>query len=129
MLAIIVDDETTARDLMCDAASRLGYETLCLDNPEQALPMLGRADLVLMDWEMPSMSGLEFVSVARSHGISIPIIMVTVKTDYECIHQAFDAGANDFVSKPINMQDLMARIIREVNRLGQTNGSQPQAGH
>lgn len=110
MNILIVDDDNIYRDMMCFAADRLGHTHYCVDNPEDAIPLLSTADMVLMDWEMPAMTGLDFVKVARSHGVDIPIIMVTVKDSYDDLHKAIDAGANDFMSKPFNIKELMFRI-------------------
>lgn len=117
MNILIVDDDSVYRDMMCYAADKLGHSHQCIDTPEGAIPLLPHADMVLMDWEMPAMSGLDFVKVARSHGVEIPIIMVTVKDSYDDLHQAMDAGADDFMSKPFNVKELMFRIDQAARKL------------
>lgn len=110
MQILIVDDDATALTVMCESAAALGFDHICLDNPQEALKHLPTASIILVDWEMPGMSGLDFIKAARVQDANIPVIMVTVKDDYESIHKAFDAGADDFMSKPINPREMAARI-------------------
>jgi DNA-binding response OmpR family regulator len=110
MNILIVDDDQTSRDLMCYAAKSAGHDHQCVATAKEAMPLLPKADLVLCDWEMPDFDGIEFVKHARSYGVTIPIIMVTVKDRYHDLEVAINSGASGFMSKPINVKELIARI-------------------
>lgn len=125
MNILIVDDEAISLEIMCDAVKELGHNYWRLNSPVEALKYLSKADMVLMDWEMPGMSGLDFVKAARVHGVDIPVIMVTVKQDYESLHKAMDAGADDFISKPIRVNDLMVRISEAAKKLDSSDANRP----
>ena len=72
----------------------------------------GPFDLLLLDWMLPGVSGLEICHLARARWdpLRLPILMVTAKTDPESVYAAFDAGANDYVGKPFRGAELRARI-------------------
>jgi DNA-binding response OmpR family regulator len=110
MNILIVDDDQTSRDLMCYAAKMSGHEHICVASASEAFPHLSEAHMVLCDWEMPDFDGIEFVKRARQYGVTIPIVMVTVKDRYHDLEIAIDSGASGFMSKPINVKELIARI-------------------
>jgi two-component system chemotaxis response regulator CheY len=110
MHVLIVDDETTSRTMLCQAVQLMGFTRDCIDNPLAALPLLEKADLVLMDWELPGMTGIDFIKAARANDFKAPIIMVTVKDEYEDIHEAMKAGANDLIWKPFSIKQIMYRV-------------------
>ncbi|HEC73127.1 MAG TPA: response regulator [Methylophaga aminisulfidivorans] len=110
MNILIVDDDELSRELLAIAVKRCGHSYQMFENAYEAANHLASADLLLMDWEMPDKSGVDFVKEARSHGVKIPIIIITVKDSYQDMHEAMCAGANQFVSKPINVNELIARI-------------------
>ena len=105
MCILVVDDELTARLLMRAALEKSGFEVCLAENGEDALRQIRihPCDLVMLDVEMPGMSGYQVCAQLR-HEVSseLPIIMVTGMDDYESIEKAFAAGATDFISKPIS---------------------------
>ena len=105
-LALVVDDDPTLRLYMCAALKKAGFDALEADGGAKALDDFSRVrpDLILLDLMMPGMDGFETCRAIRDlpGGQYTPILMVTGLDDNESIERAFDAGANDFVSKPIN---------------------------
>ncbi|MCU1301552.1 MAG: response regulator receiver modulated diguanylate cyclase/phosphodiesterase with sensor(s) [Candidatus Sulfotelmatobacter sp.] len=111
---LIVDDNELNRDMLARRLARKGYEILLADSARQ-LPERVKEDaidLVLLDIEMPEISGLEALKTLRETytPIELPIIMVTAKNQSEDVVKALDLGANDYVTKPIDFAVALARI-------------------
>jgi len=111
---LIVDDNELNRDMLARRLARKGYEILLADSARQ-LPQRVKEDaidLVLLDIEMPEISGLEALKLLREtySPIELPIIMVTAKNQSEDVVKALDLGANDYVTKPIDFAVALARI-------------------
>jgi diguanylate cyclase (GGDEF)-like protein/PAS domain S-box-containing protein len=117
---LIVDDDDANRDLMLRRLSKHPFNTSHADSGRNALEWIDthRVDLVLLDIEMPSMSGLEVLQSLRKKydPAQLPIIMVTGKTDSEDVVLALAAGANDYVTKPIDFPVVLARIQTQLSR-------------
>ncbi len=115
---LIVDDDEMNRDMLSQRLELKGYEVIAVEGGRQAIDVAGRRDfdLILLDVMMPEMSGLEVLRVLREvHPPNeLPVIMVTARDQSEDIVEAFDAGANDYVSKPINFSVLLARVATQV---------------
>lgn len=109
-LALVVDDDMSLRLSMCAALTKAGFEVEQAENGYQALACFQSEapDLVLLDVVMPKMDGFETCLAIRKlpKGKHTQILMVTGLDDNESIERAFEAGANDFVSKPINWVKL-----------------------
>ena len=111
---LIVDDNEMNRDMLARRLARKGY---IIDVAEHARGLLERVkkdavDLVLLDIEMPEVSGLDALKTLRSNysAIELPVIMVTAKDQSEDVVKALDLGANDYVTKPIDFPIALARI-------------------
>ena len=116
---LIVDDREANRDMLSRRLQKLGYEVvLAADGPE-ALRIVDsqRIALVLLDVEMPGMSGVEVLSTLRQRfsPIELPVIMVTARQQREDIIQALTLGANDYVTKPIDLPIAAARIQTQLS--------------
>jgi diguanylate cyclase (GGDEF)-like protein/PAS domain S-box-containing protein len=109
---LIVDDNELNRDSLSRRLIRQGYLVETAADGEAALARAAAADLVLLDVEMPGLSGLEVLSVLRqTHSqTALPVIMVTARTHGDDIVEAFRLGANDYVTKPIDFPVALARI-------------------
>src|SRR5262245_21774135 len=111
---IIVDDEEMNRDGLARRLQRHDYEVATARNGREAIELLGgrRFDLVLLDIMMPGMNGLEALKFLRRVDslIDLPIIMVTAKGETEDMVEAFELGANDYVTKPLDFPVVLARI-------------------
>jgi diguanylate cyclase (GGDEF)-like protein len=113
-VAIIADDEETGRLLLADAVEQVGLEPLACGNGTEALEaaLSHGAAIVLLDVEMPGIDGYEVCRRLRRDARfgSIPVVMVTGHEDSTAVTLAFEAGATDFVSKPVNWALLPRRL-------------------
>ncbi len=111
---LVVDDEATMRRLLEKLLRLEGYEVVLASTGEQALSeVFGRgADTVLLDLRMPGMSGLDVCRQIRSHPRSqhTPVVFITAVNDRELRRQGMEVGADDFLSKPFDEVELLARI-------------------
>lgn len=113
-LLIVEDDPASAR-ILRQILQQVGYTVTVAETGNGALALLeeqGPPDLLLLDWMLPGVSGLEICHWARARWdpLRLPILMVTAKTDPESVYAAFDAGASDYVAKPFRGAELRARI-------------------
>jgi two-component system KDP operon response regulator KdpE len=124
---LVVDDDPQIRRVMKVTLTGQGYEVDDANNGESALEKLRnhRFDLVLLDMNMPGMNGLEVCREIRGHS-EISIIMLTVRDDESDKVGSLDAGADDYVTKPFNPPELLARIRAALRRTPSTQGP---AGH
>lgn len=110
---LIVDDELVNRELLSHALTRNGYVTTKVTNGVEALEKIGAEpfDLVLLDVIMPVMDGMQCLAKIREQYsmTELPVIMVTGEQDRERLLQAFRAGANDYITKPVDREILLIR--------------------
>jgi DNA-binding response OmpR family regulator len=129
---LIVDDDAMVRDLMLRYFSRFGFNVFSEGSGKNALEWIDshHVDLVLLDIEMPGMSGLDVLQTLRKTYTpeQLPVIMVTGRASSDDIETALAAGANDYVTKPINFPSLIARIQIQLSRK-QATVSRRQAPH
>ena len=119
---LVVDDATFIRDLV-KKGLRDNFPGIQIEeavNGRKAQQLLGRqaVDLILCDWEMPEMSGLELLTWCRAeeaHKIT-PFIMVTSRGDKENVVQAIQAGVSDYIVKPFNAATLKDKLTRVYNK-------------
>jgi signal transduction histidine kinase len=112
---LIAEDDPGAGRVLRLLLEQTGYRVTLAGDGETALRILeeqGAPDLLLLDWMLPGVSGLEICHSARQRwdALRLPILMVTAKTDPESVYAAFDAGASDYVGKPFRGAELRARI-------------------
>jgi two-component system NtrC family sensor kinase len=112
---LIAEDDPGAGRVLRLLLEQTGYRVTLAADGITALRLLeeqGAPDLLLLDWMLPGVSGLEICHSARQRwdALRLPILMVTAKTDPESVYAAFDAGASDYVGKPFRGAELRARI-------------------
>src|SRR4051812_10653934 len=111
---LVVDDNESNRDALSRRLGLKGYGVRMAASGAEALTLVATEayDLVLLDVEMPGMSGFDVLSQIRESRSStqLPVIMVTARTDGPDIVEAFRLGANDYVTKPIDFPVALARI-------------------
>lgn len=111
---LVIDDAADSRLLLSTVLARAGYEPLLAEDGESGLAMLAGASprLIVVDYSMPDMSGAEVVRRirARPRSTETPIIMLTSSSEEVHIEEAFAAGANDYLIKPIDRRIIVARI-------------------
>jgi two-component system, OmpR family, KDP operon response regulator KdpE len=121
---LVVDDDPQIRRVMRVTLTGQGYEVDDAKTGEDALEKVraARFDLVLLDMNMPGMSGLETCSLMRDRS-EIAIIMLTVRDAEEDKVSALDAGADDYITKPFNQPELLARIRAALRRTPAAQGA------
>jgi diguanylate cyclase (GGDEF)-like protein len=112
--ALIIDDDAVTRLLVGSAMRGAGHEVREHDSGETAMAGLAacRPELILLDIEMPGMGGLAFCRWLRAQPAchNLPVLVMTAHDDSETIQSAFDAGASDFIAKPLNFNILLHRV-------------------
>lgn len=119
---LLVEDEQPIRSMLEFSLSKAGYITLEAIDIEQAHSVLRykQPDLILMDWMLPDSSGIDLVRSLKNKKDtkSIPIIMLTAKSDENHKIAGLNAGADDYVTKPFSPKELIARIKAVLRRSG-----------
>ncbi len=107
---LVVDDEAGIRKVVRDALERSGHDVETAIDGEEALARFseGAFDLVVSDWKMPGIDGFELVRRLRKSS-SVPILMLTVRSEERDKVRLLDAGADDYVTKPFGVAELVAR--------------------
>jgi diguanylate cyclase (GGDEF)-like protein len=112
---LVADDDPVMRLLMLEMLAQVGLDAVEAEDGSSALARFRqiKPDLVLLDVDMPGMDGFDVCRAIRAqeHGATVPIIMVTGSDDVEAVTQAYEEGATDFVSKPINWPILGHRVL------------------
>jgi two-component system KDP operon response regulator KdpE len=117
---LVVDDEPAIRKVVRDAFEREGHEVITAIDGEEALGRFdeGGIDLIVTDLAMPRLGGLELVQEIRRSGGSVPILVLTVHGEEREKVRLLDAGADDFVTKPFGVAELLARSRALLRRHG-----------
>ncbi|MCA9084121.1 MAG: response regulator [Planctomycetaceae bacterium] len=115
MYALIIDDSRAMRRILAKIVQPLGFEIIEAENGQEGLDQLFSNDdveLVLVDWNMPVMNGLEFVKAVRADNqyATQKIIMVTTETEPSQMARALMAGVDEFVMKPFTSEILMDKM-------------------
>jgi two-component system chemotaxis response regulator CheY len=115
MHALVVDDSSTIRMILKEFLKKLGFEVSEAGNGQEALDRLkgmGKADLVLVDWNMPVMDGVSFVRAVRAQPgyASLPLLMVTTNTELSQVSTALEAGANEYIMKPFTREMVREKL-------------------
>jgi sigma-B regulation protein RsbU (phosphoserine phosphatase) len=115
MRILIAEDNLVSKNLLNVALKKWGHEVVAVDDGKAAWEELQKSDapkLVILDWNMPEMDGLQVCQRVRESGTPDPpyIIILTARTQKKDIVQALEAGANDYMTKPFNNMELRARV-------------------
>ena len=113
MKILIVDDEPAVRDSLRRALELEGYDIDLAENGREALERLesnGQHDAVILDVLMPGLDGLEVCRRIRRAGNHVPVLMLTARDEVENRVAGLDAGADDYVTKPFALEELLARM-------------------
>ena len=119
MYILVVDDDQFANTLVQFVLNKEGYEVETTDNPRGALRMIQKRvpDLLIIDVMMPYLNGFEFAKHLQEEGYEIPIIFMTAQDTIESKLQGFHIGADDYICKPFNHQELVARVQAVIRRV------------
>ncbi len=117
---LVVEDEPSIQELIAASLQHAGHRVLCADSAEQAAHRVNEAlpDVVLLDWMLPGMSGLQYARRLRSDERTrdLPIIMLTARSEEHDKIAGLEAGADDYLSKPFSPRELLARIKAVLRR-------------
>jgi two-component system KDP operon response regulator KdpE len=122
---LVVDDESQITRVLRTSLSSQGYDIRVANDGETALEIMKdwTPDLVITDLSMPNMDGLELCRRLRA-GTQIPIIVLSVRGEEKTKVQALDAGADDYVTKPFGIEELLARVRASLRRAPSTENGQ-----
>ena len=115
MKFLIVDDSSTMRRIVINTLTKAGYSEFAeAGNGAEGVDALGKSpvDVVITDWNMPVMNGLEFVKAIRANAATqkVPVLMVTTNAAQEDILEALKTGVNDYVVKPFTPDVIKAKV-------------------
>jgi len=125
---LVVDDERAVRESLRRALELEGYEIELADDGTEALMTLGRdepqPDAVILDVLMPGLDGLEVCRRLRATGNHVPVLMLTARDEVENRVAGLDAGADDYVTKPFALEELLARVRALLRRAADGDGGE-----
>ncbi len=109
---LVAEDDPSTQKLLCAILKMNGYETVAASDGQQALDLLDttQVDLLLCDIMMPRLDGLELTRQLRESGSTLPILMVTAKAQPQDKYTGFLVGTDDYITKPIDRQELLLRM-------------------
>lgn len=115
---LVVEDEPQMRALLTDNLEFEGYHVTAVETAEDAIVELGRraVSLAIVDVMLPGMSGFTLCERLRTQGAHVPIILLTARTHERDRIRGLDIGADDYVSKPFSLRELLARVRAQVRR-------------
>ena len=125
MKILVVDDERAVRESLRRALELEGYEIELAEDGSQALQLLEtepEPDAMVLDILMPGVDGLEVSRTLRRKGSKLPILMLTARTQVEDRVEGLDAGADDYLTKPFALEELLARVRALLRRTSDGTG-------
>jgi two-component system KDP operon response regulator KdpE len=123
---LIVDDEPPIRKLLRMGLTTQGYQILEATNGKTALELLSKEpDLVILDLGLPDIQGHELLRMIRARNESVPVVVLSSRGDEAGKVQALDFGADDYVTKPFGMDELLARMRAALRHQLQVHGERP----
>lgn len=122
---LIVEDEAEIREMLRFSLERADYDVIEAETAEQGLQLIQEKipDLLLVDWMLPGMSGIEFIRRLRNDELTVssPVIMLTARGEEQDKLKGFDYGVDDFMTKPFSPKELLARIKALLRRAHVSN--------
>ena len=129
---LIVDDQEQSRQLMQLVLDRIGVKHVFAAKDGAAAKellnlMRQNLDMIICDWQMPNMSGHEFLQHVRRDYPDMPFMMVTSRTDPESIKSAASSGVTDYIGKPFSPEIFGQKVVRLAKKAGQASSAPPRA--
>ena len=127
---LIVEDEKNIVDLVRFNLQREGYATLEAYDGEAGLALARekKPDLILLDVMMPKMMGFDVCRALRAEGDNVPVIILTAREEEEDKILGLEIGADDYITKPFSMRELMARVKANIRRTAMVSGTAAESG-
>ncbi|KAF0150966.1 MAG: two-component response regulator transcriptional regulatory protein [Ignavibacteria bacterium] len=122
MEILIAEDEKQIAGTLKKRFLEIGFHPMAVPNGEAALAAVEKIvfDVIILDWRMPKLSGLEVCKILREREIKAPIILLTALSDISNKVEALNAGADDYITKPFSFDELLARVNAVVRRFHST---------
>jgi len=123
---LVVEDDIELNQLFCRTLIRNGYVARGAADAGQALELLEKetVDLIISDVVMPGMDGFEFVRQLRDAQMTLPVMIITAKSDIQDKQRGFLSGADDYMVKPVDLQEVLLRVhalLRRVKSVSERN--------
>ncbi|MDI4664022.1 response regulator transcription factor [Xanthobacter autotrophicus] len=124
---LVVDDEPAIRKLLNAGLSTQGYDVTSAATAAEAIARAAEArpDLVILDLGLPDMPGRDLLARWRAEGLDVPVVILSSRTDEAGIVEALEGGADDYVTKPFGMNELIARLRVALRHRLQQQGEKP----
>lgn len=115
---LLLEDDITLNDTINDYLQEHGFEVFCVFDGEEANALLyeHQFDLLLLDVNVPSLSGFDLLRQNREHGIKTPAIFITSLNSMDSFEKGFDSGCDDYIRKPFALKELLIRIHSIIKR-------------
>lgn len=120
---VLVEDDPTISEPLTRALSREGYEVEWFGTGQGGVNAAHSADLLILDLGLPDIDGVEVARRVRDQGLTVPILMLTARADEVDLVVGLDAGADDYVTKPFRLAELLARVRALLRRRGDGEGA------
>jgi len=120
---LVVEDDVKLNQIVCSYLNANGYVTKGCPNPREAYDLMYNSlyDLIISDIMMPEIDGFEFAETVRGLNTTIPILFMTARDDMDSKQKGFRAGIDDYMVKPVNMDELVLRVGALLRRANITN--------
>lgn len=130
MKALVVEDEKDLNSVISKHLKKSGYSVDSAFNGEEAMEFLAVAtyDVILLDIMMPVMNGYEFLAKARAKKIDVPVLILTAKDEVDDVVKGLDLGADDYLVKPFDFKELLARLRTIIRRKSAVSSNQIVSG-
>jgi len=120
LAALVVDDDASIRSLLTLMLQRLMTTPIAAENGDQAIQLFRAApaffDLVICDWNMPGLSGIDVCREVRAERPKLPFLMLTARRDLQSVQTAQKNGISSYIVKPFNADDLKAKIVSAMRK-------------
>ena len=113
---LLVEDDPAISEPLARAFGREGYQVRAHGTGTGALAEVQDADIIVLDLGLPDMDGLDVARQVRAQGLATPILMLTARSEETDLVVGLDAGADDYVTKPFRLAELLARVRAQVRR-------------
>ncbi|HQY32950.1 response regulator transcription factor [Actinotalea sp.] len=120
---LLAEDDPAIAEPLARALGREGYEVVVQGTGQGAIDAAPTADMVILDLGLPDMDGLDVARWIRNHGLTIPVLVLTARADEVDLVVGLDAGADDYVTKPFRLAELLARV-RALLRRSHADGTE-----
>lgn len=115
---LIVDDDPAIQEILAAYLITEGHTVTRAISGDAALPLMARADLAILDWMLPGLSGPQLTREVRAAGLTVPILMLTARAEEDDLLRGLDDGVDDYVVKPFSPREVVARVRALLRRSG-----------